>query len=216
MIYVDRNLVTKPFILSNDSIRVDEALDKLRSHYQSKASRGAGVPFDWSIHNDEDVIKALKSLFHNKCAYCESPIMVCTVDHFRPKYLSINLNGTVDADRYWWLAYEWSNLYMSCYFCNMNKGTRFPVAGERAEPETPLEQETTLLLDPCQRADFGNDHLIFLDDGSVVCETDKGKMTIDVFGLNREYLLNARRKAIQDVVNRLDLQFNDLTSTLPI
>ena len=66
-----------------------------------------------SIYASVSVRRALEKLFHFKCAYCESSIanQDWDVEHFRPK-------GRV-AERekhtgYYWLAYEWTNLYPSC------------------------------------------------------------------------------------------------------
>ena len=55
-------------------------------------------------------------------------------------------------DAYWWLAYEWANLYFSCEVCNRNKRNQFPVIGERAPTGATgraLRKELALLIDPC-------------------------------------------------------------------
>jgi hypothetical protein len=37
--------------------------------------------------------------------------------HFGPKQEAIDAHGDVNRPRYWWLADEWSNLYLSCQRC---------------------------------------------------------------------------------------------------
>ena len=75
---------------------------------------------DSTVYADNDLREALEELFYQKCAYCESDLrrVVWEVDHFRPK-------GRVrERDHhpgYYWLAYEWTNLYPSCTFCNQHR-----------------------------------------------------------------------------------------------
>lgn len=49
------------------------------------------------------------------------------VQHFRPKIKAMGLDGVVSNTHYWWLAYEWSNMYLSCQLCKSLKATRFPI-----------------------------------------------------------------------------------------
>jgi hypothetical protein len=76
-------------------------------------------------------ITELRKLYHNKCAYCESPIVPhdnnsdskeirarFTAEHYRPKTY------------YYWLAYEWSNLLPLCKVCNNDKGDTFLFIGK--------------------------------------------------------------------------------------
>lgn len=108
---------------------------------------------------------------------------------------------------YWWLAYEWKNLYPICKDCLRAKGPRFPLAGvgsspmgTRAAPHTSydrvIEVEHPLLLDPCH--DDPSEHLIFRKDGRVASETERGRTTIEVFALNRHSLVTARARAMRD------------------
>ncbi len=76
--------------------------------------------------------------FHYKCAYCESRTEG-ELDHFRPKSSARGLNGEFSFEHYWWLEYEWRNMYHVCSTCNRNKATWFPIEGKRIETETPYE-----------------------------------------------------------------------------
>src|SRR5262245_40081226 len=74
----------------------------------------------------------LLKLFNGKCAYCETDIesnQPGDVEHFRPKgrvvdeeFEPIRINhpkwGEMDHPGYFWLAYEWDNLFPSCIDCN--------------------------------------------------------------------------------------------------
>src|SRR5258705_11060485 len=88
-------------------------------------------------------MKFLIKLFQGKCAYCESKIVVNQpgdVEHFRPKGRVVDENfrpikirhkkkGEMNHPGYYWLAYEWNNLFPSCIVCN-----RFRKSGPSAEP----------------------------------------------------------------------------------
>jgi len=140
--------------------------------------------------------------FNAKCAFCETPVVESSnpscMDSYRPKAGAIGLDGKQSPDHYWWLAYEWTNLYLACFVCNKMKGARFPVEGERAAARAgaeALRAERPLLLDPC--ADYPEEHLLFDETGKVACDTKQGRMTIDVFGLNRAPLVKARGEVLE-------------------
>jgi len=141
---------------------------------------------------------ALEVLFNGKCAFCETShaaVSVMDVENFRPKGGAIGIDGKLDPDHYWWLAYEWFNLYPSCPDCNRSKGSRFPVEGERAPilaTQEELRKERALLLDPC--VDYPECELTFNDEGIVGSDTPRGRKTIDTYNLNRPSLVARRKK----------------------
>src|SRR5262249_32784692 len=102
----------------------------------------------------------LAKIFHSKCAACESRVGVGSfvdVTHFRPKARVLEDKS---SQGYWWLAYDWSNLYVLCPRCLHMKAARFPIAGKRAlSPSDKLSRESPFLLDPC--VDDPNVHLAF-------------------------------------------------------
>jgi len=97
---------------------------------------------------------------------------------------------------YIWLAYEWSNLYPVCKDCNRNKEHHFPVVGKRLDFADNIKDEKALLVDPCQ--DLPEEHLSFEYDGIVYAKTKKGKHTIDLLELNRNSLINDRKKSYDE------------------
>ena len=74
-----------------------------------------------SRYKYQDVKDALRSLYHGKCAYCETYDPSPHVEHYRPK-----------RGGYYWLAYSWDNLIVSCSQCNTKKGNKFPIMGQKA------------------------------------------------------------------------------------
>ena len=175
------------------------------------------LPFNETLLGADDLKEALIGLFRGTCPFCESRLSIGErqkVAHFRPKHRAAQLDGKVDPLHYWWLVYEWRNLYASCFGCLSNKGPRFPVKGKRAEyneddPQS-IAQEHALLLDPCGDDD-PEAELQFLEDGTVRSDSERGQITIDVFGLNRMQLVKARREhcEIVDHVGNLFLTDNE-------
>lgn len=206
MIQIDRDRVTVPLVLA--SPEADHARKRAEEFFSRPYKERVQERFPWNWRLLGGVRDALLDLFHGKCAYCESPVGGSTpldVDHFRPRERAINLDGQVDPDHYWWLSYEWLNLYPSCPVCNRMKGSRFPVDGPRAVPQSgpeALRQEGRQLLDPCQ--DDPADHLVFSEDGTVASDSRMGRITIEVLGLNRLDLVEARRSAWERLHHTLE------------
>jgi DNA polymerase III delta prime subunit len=196
MIHVNRGEAPAVFTSSE----LDEDRAKAQDFFGRPSGQRAQQRYKFrGVTRMPGVRDTLMSLFNNKCAYCESllePTSNFTIDRFRPCDGAVNLSGEFDPDHYWWLAYEWFNVYPVCQVCNSMKGNRFPVAGQRAKAgvaSTNLRDEQALLLDPC--IDQPEQHLIFGKDGVAASETEQGRTTIDVLGLNRTGLVEARRAA---------------------
>ncbi len=214
MIFIDRSSVAKPRSLK--SARAEKAYQEARRFFKTprQSRQHKSHRFNNSVCTARDVQAALVKLFHGKCAFCESPtaaVGAIDMEHFRPKTGAIGLDQRSDPAHYWWLTYEWTNLYPACRVCNRNKGARFPTARRRVAPEiffSELREEGPLLLDPCE--DQPEKHFVFDEKGYVasippepaILEReehqlfgghDRGQTTIDVFGLNRSGLVQARR-----------------------
>lgn len=118
--------------------------------------RGSQVEFDRSVYGHTSVKQALMEAQHGKCCYCEARIGPAghgDVEHFRPKGAVRQSEADVESKPgYYWLAYTWSNLFLSCEVCNQShKRSFFPLAdaGRRARMHTQaLQDESPLLLDP--------------------------------------------------------------------
>lgn len=216
MIHVDRENVAAPGILASKA--ADEAKAAAAAFFRlgTKARAQRAFDFDPGIYAAEEVRTALHELFRGKCAYCESQLVHAdlVVDHFRPRSGALDLDGTISFEHYWWLSYEWTNLYASCTECSSQKGPRFPVGSRRSRARArgkALLSERMLLLDPC--ADNPEEDLVFLEDGRVAGSSTRGGVTIDVLGLNRSRLIDARAQAFGDVKREWTALLERLKST---
>ena len=202
MIYVNRNNILMPEVFFSKEIEI--AKTRLTEFYKkSKDSRSQqkySTAFEPELR--EKFIAALRELFNGKCAYCESIIPLETshsiYDHFRPKNGARGLDKEFSNDHYWWLTYEWENLYYSCQKCNQYKSTWFPVEGKRTKIGAPyleiIRNEKSLLIDPCQNKP--EKHLIYTETAEVDFLTSEGRTTIEILKLNRSDLIKSRRHTL--------------------
>ncbi len=181
---------------------------------------------DGNIYGDDRVRAALEKLFHDKCAYCESKmsgILDWNVEHFRPKGRVAERD---DHPGYYWLAYDWDNLYPSCTFCNQRrkdkprwgdptyaesggKSDQFPLEDETMRIMSPddIKQEDPLLIDPCN--DNPEEYLGYDIHGHVFEHNDnqRGQATIDICHLEQRRLRDRRRETINAVVELMQIIF---------
>lgn len=178
-----------------------------------------------NTYGHDEVRKALEKLFHWKCAYCEYDLrrVEWNVEHFRPKG---KVRERRDHPGYYWLAYEWTNLYPSCTYCNQHrrekpvwgipvagisggKADQFPLASEATRamgPKAKLGKEKRLLIDPCR--DKPERHLGHDPTGQVyeLRKSAKGKKSIEVFNLKLARLRGARREKIDAVIELITMR----------
>lgn len=203
MIYIDRNRVNG----QGERIRPgDQWFEDAR---QASAQLGPTSKFT-DLYRHAEVLRALRSLFHNKCAFCEKQLDELQVEHYRPKSKVTGRNHG-----YYWLAYEWTNLYASCGACNTvmrhpgtqedpegeetsGKGVHFPLVEENRRASGPgcaLDEEEPLLLDP-NRPECAN-RFYFEPNGRVTAldpSDQAAKLTIEILGLDRFGLRELRHR----------------------
>lgn len=211
MIPIHKDLNTIP-----ESLRVDGASilhDPTKTTYERRnemIARGdyppsgpQSAPYD-RRYKYQDVKEALKLLYHGKCAYCETYDPSPHVEHYRPK-----------RGGYYWLAYSWDNLIISCSQCNTKKGNQFPIAGQKASFSGTAEElvqintlsdkydkkELPLLLMPERMPEEIENIWEFKQDGSIVLNDDRIRKSCEVYGLNRKALCTERRKIWDELVN---------------
>lgn len=203
-----------PAALHSPRVRADQ--EQIASFFRLAPEKRAQKRYEFDTRHlwarEGEVRTALVHLFRNKCAYCESQFLSHSpnLEHFRPRTNARDpRRGTVDPDHYWWLFYEWENLYLVCQDCNVNKRDQFPVAGVRAPAGATgaeLLKEEPLLLDPC--GDDPASHLDFLEDGRVEPRAGSNRVraltTIETLGLNREGLIAARAEAARETRTYLE------------
>jgi uncharacterized protein (TIGR02646 family) len=180
------------------------------------------TPFKFEAYRDPTVREALKAAFGGLCAYCESPTEATApidVEHYRPKG-AVRTETERLSHGYYWLAATWENLLPSCIRCNRaegydyednsrrtsGKGSWFPLADEaaRARSEGREDGESPLLLhpyydDPAEHLEFGEDGVVIARRKANGERSRRGAKTIEVLGLNRPGLLNARRAHLRSV-----------------
>lgn len=212
MIYIERYRKDEDIIPPDDWFS-----DAKEATERAKIEKG-NHEFDRNLFADVNRVRpALEKIFYDKCAYCETKFLAAAdwdVEHFRPK-------GRV-AERenhpgYYWLCYEWENLYLSCPHCNQRRKDKprwsdpqtlpsggkldqFPILGEKTRamlPDDDIYQEHTLLIDPCY--DDPEWYLAYDPFGDIIPLGDNpyGEMTIKIFHLKRRRLRDARRSVIK-------------------
>ena len=160
--------------------------------------------FEADVYGHASVKSVLVVAQHGKCAFCESRfthVAYGDVEHFRPKG-SVGEVRPFDRPGYFWLAYEWRNLYASCQVCNQrHKKNAFPIRGRRASHDAPdFLAERAVLLSPGHGSP--ERHIEFV--GSVPHgRTERGRETIRLLGLDRETLNNQRRERSETILNYL-------------
>lgn len=153
--------------------------------------------FSDDLLHEPSVLSALRDVFSNLCAVCGvgdgTPDLI--VHRWRPAQGALDASGAVSKEHYFWLAYDWENLYLLCRDCSEAQGSKFPVANERSavgEHGKRLQLEQPELLDPC--ADDAEHSLVYFDDGIVMGTDRRGQVTVDIFALNSARLVHERRR----------------------
>ena len=181
--------------VNRSNVQVPASLDGPTSPAASERTRAAQhfqiipiTPFKFRVYKQQDVADALNTLFHGKCAYCESSIKAVQptdIEHFRPKG---RVAGCPAPPGYWWLAASWNNLLASCIDCNrrryqaieqiasdplngmangqvnLGKGDLFPILGTNyaLSEADDHDAEDPALIDPTRRDP--KEHLVWLQE----------------------------------------------------
>jgi len=160
---------------------------------------------DKRIYGNRSVKHVLMQLQHHKCCYCESKFRSfhdADIEHYRPKTA---VKQSVGADKlypgYYWLAYRWDNLLISCTDCNRRyKGMLFPLvdATVRARShQDDIKMEQPLFVNP--GSDNPRDHIHF-HGPEPVPKTEIGRVTIDSLGLRSPTLQEERLARLQELM----------------
>ncbi|NOS87650.1 MAG: TIGR02646 family protein, partial [Methylococcaceae bacterium] len=172
------------------------------THKRRKEVIKKGSYINENIYNErykqDDVKIALKNIYHSKCAFCEQKIEQFHVEHYRPK------------QTYYWLAFSWDNLLLSCATCNTNKDTNFDVIGHQANLTITLStirniNNISAGYDITERPKMVNPEVTdpegeiqFSKNGSVQSNNPRFAYTIDKCKIDRTDLNDSRRKILDD------------------
>jgi uncharacterized protein (TIGR02646 family) len=153
---------------------------------------------DKKIYGHSTVKEKLIKIQNGKCCFCERKILAGDpghIEHYRPK------NGYKQDDisklrkpGYYWLAYDFNNLYLSCYRCNSTyKRNFFPLLNEANRAlchRNRISNEIPLIINPSSDPSV---HLIFKSEIiKPIKNSLYGKETIKRTGLNRKALADER------------------------
>ena len=192
-----------PVILQNRGVK---ATSLFREQYDLDPKAYKNWKFDSRIYGAKSVKNALRNAQYDKCAFCESTgkhIAYGDVEHFRPKAgYRQRPKDPLTRPGYYWLAYDWSNLLFCCQLCNQQfKRNHFPLlnVSQRAKSHhDDIKSEQPLLIHPAIEApslflDFRQEYLYAIDNNP------RGRVTIEVLGLNREGLAEVRRDYLKQI-----------------
>lgn len=205
MIRIDRSTTVAPQKLLADAPAAKAAIAAIVAQPNGELKSG---DFDGGVYASEPVKEALWRMQHAKCCFCEHEYerKWSTVEHFRPKTSVQRARPGPRALGYWWLAYEFENLYFCCNNCNSPKNDYFPLAAGAvplSEPDLPSAvAEQALILDPgvAPGADEPEQHLTFaqLPNGAYRIAprngSARGRETITAARLDRDDLNELRDK----------------------
>ena len=203
MIRIDRPALVPPVLAQGPVLVATKAAlhDGDPALYATRKGRFA---FDEAVYGCETVRDSLRQAQHRKCCFCESRfehVGAGEIEHFRPKAAWRQARGAkLVRPGYYWLAYEWCNLLWSCKTCNgKHKLNVFPLEdpGVRNCVGRSIAAETPLLIDPSTVNP--RDHIRFELERALPI-TSLGETTIDVLQLNRESLLEERRRTLNEIV----------------
>lgn len=195
MVRIDKSSVSVPAIL------VASGLVETTSIITAYNNGLQDFDFRSAIYGHKSVKTILKKIQSKKCCFCESKVPHIAhgdVEHFRPKG-GVQKEGSISLTKpgYYWLAYNFSNLFFSCQICNQKyKQNFFPLKDESKRAESHLEDyrlEENLILHP--EFDNPEDHLTFERDVIKPKNNSiKGEATIKYTGLDRDDLEEQRRE----------------------
>lgn len=156
-------------------------------------------------HNCEDVKAELKSIYNNKCCYCETKLSKnYELEHFRP------------VKPYKWLETDWSKLLLVCSSCNKSKGNRFEVKNKNLtrKPKGVKIHNSALHLNSVERQlllhpeyDNPEEYFEYKPSGeikSIVSKKERAEYTIRCVNLQHPDLVRARYEIVENFIKGLN------------
>ena len=172
-----------------------------------------------NYYSAQEVKAVLVAMHHSKCCYCEkryATLAYLHVEHFRPKsgFRQARKQSKDELPGYYWLAYRWENLLLSCHDCNSrHKGTFFPLSNPKKRARShhfAIAEEHPVLVNPAEEDPRG--HICF-DEDLPTGTSRRGCATIARLGLRRENLREDRLKLLG--VIKLSREIIELSTESP-
>lgn len=178
------------------------AIALLCKRYDSGERDFTSKDFEGDIYGHPEVKRALRTIQHEKCCFCESKIGHTgygDVEHFRPKTGWVQDSEPLNKPGYYWLAYDWDNLLLCCEKCNQRfKKNYFPLINHSdrcLSHHQDIALEQPLFIHPAN--DEVEGLITFKEEIPVsVNDNPRGRETIAKLGLDRELLSEQRRKIL--------------------
>jgi len=194
MIKIEKDFMDIPSILSSENRKNAFDGNIASSSYSDSKN----------LYKVGSVQKRLNELYHLKCGYCEKTLLDSPkhIEHYRPK------------KTYYWLAYSWDNLLLSCGECNSAKGDRFEVENEkviyRDEPFSMIHGlgkgydtlESPLIVNP--EKEYILDTLSFDKKGHISTSDKRMNHTINACNLDRQALCGLREEILVDFIEEME------------
>lgn len=150
----------------------------------------------------------LNKIYNLKCAYCEQKLLDAPkhIEHYRPKNV------------YYWLAYSWDNLLLSCGSCNSSKSDDFEIKNNVVVYDNESFENIHQLGDSY---DTIEEPFIINPEKENVLEVIQYKANAEVFSedervshtienacnLNREELIQKRLPILIDFINQINKHY---------
>lgn len=185
MIFVKR--IEEPnSLLKNKEIWLKDYLSAIEEYLKNPTAtnkRNKGIAEN--KYRQDDIKSALKRMFQEKCAYCESNLSHVSyghIEHFKPK------------STYPKKCFDWDNLLLGCEVCNgiQFKSVNFPLAADGGPLINPS------IEDPTEFLNFEYDPETGL--ANVLGKNDRGLTTEKVLGLNRPELVRHRSRIVRMIL----------------
>lgn len=233
MIYINKAVADVPEVLTtqgaNETHSLCTSYEADNTYFDDKKSTDI---FKSGIYGHSDVKSSLIKIQNHKCCFCESKVTHVSdgdVEHFRPKaaWSRENVDGTESRVKpgYYFLAYNWENLLLSCQMCNQRiKGNKFPLINEAVRSSVThnynLGAERPIFINPA--LEDPEMHITFYEDTPLGI-TYRGRKTIEYLKLDRLDLNDVRKEklkdlfALRDIVNSLpDVESRDIARDILI
>lgn len=202
MIHFDRPQDPPNILLTRGAPQTTTDCTSYDLHTVDYQSAVRSFEFNSEVYGHQSVKNALIEAQHGKCFACESKVRHISygdVEHYRPKggYRQSE-NDALQTPGYYWLAYDWRNLFFACQLCNQRfKRNLFPLEDptnrmrshhdmNNIAAEQPLFINPSL-EDPQQHISFRKE-IPYAINGNA-----RGDVTIKGLGLAREDLNEERR-----------------------
>jgi uncharacterized protein (TIGR02646 family) len=196
-----------PRILIDKGKKRAAALKGSYTRYRAEYESGArSFSFDRDIYAHETVKQSLINAQHGKCCFCESKLTHISygdVEHFRPKAGHCQSDDEeIMKPGYYWLAYSWDNLFLSCQLCNQrHKRNLFPLAdraGRAISHIHDLGLEAPLFIDP--GTEDPEQFISFREEAPyAIGDNSRGKETLEGLALRRKELREVRRDRYEEL-----------------